>query len=47
MHEDATAGPARLVPQPLRAAGLLPRNVETLRRLASIAERRTEPSDGD
>lgn len=45
MREDAVAGPSRLVPKPLRAAGLVARNKETLRRLAFLAERRTEPDD--
>ena len=38
--EDAVAGPGRLVPKPLRDVQLAWRNVETLRRLAYIAERR-------
>ena len=38
MREDAVFGPARLVPAPLRAAVIAPRNVETLRRLALLAE---------
>lgn len=38
--EDATEGPGRLVPQPLRAAAIAPRNRETLRRLAFLAEGR-------
>ncbi len=40
LREDATAGPGRFVPYPLRLAALYPRNVETLRRLAFIAEGR-------
>jgi len=40
LEEDAVAGPARLVPKPLRDAPLGWRNVETLRRLAYLAERR-------
>ena len=43
LDEDAVSGPGRLVPKPLRAAGLLARNAETLRRLAFLAERRTAP----
>jgi uncharacterized protein YndB with AHSA1/START domain len=43
MGEDAVAGPGRLVPRPMRYAGLLARNKETLRRLAFLAERRTAP----
>ena len=41
IEEDAIAGPGRLVPTPVRHAGLKWRNVETLRRLAFVAERRT------
>lgn len=40
MREDVVGGPARLVPQPLRAPVLLWRNRESLRRLAWLAERR-------
>ena len=40
IEEDAVSGPGKLVPQPARAPGLKWRNVETLRRLAYIAERR-------
>ncbi|RLV48471.1 SRPBCC family protein [Nocardioides mangrovicus] len=40
LEEDAASGPARLVPAPLRAPGLHWRNVEALRRLAYLAERR-------
>jgi len=38
--EDVSDGPARLVPQPLRVAGIDGRNHETLRRLALLAEGR-------
>lgn len=41
LEEDAVSGPGRLVPKPLRDAGLKWRNVEALRRLAYIVERRT------
>jgi hypothetical protein len=41
IEEDVVAGPGHFVPKPLRAAALRWRNVETLRRLAYIAERRT------
>lgn len=41
IEEDPVAGPGRLVPKPLRDVPLAWRNVETLRRLAFIAERRT------
>lgn len=40
IEEDAAAGPGLLVPSPLRGLALGWRNVETLRRLAYIAERR-------
>lgn len=40
MEEDAASGPARLLPAPLRHLSLNWRNVETLRRLAYVAERR-------
>ena len=36
--EDVVSGPARLVPARLRAAGIGARNVETLRRLALLAQ---------
>ncbi|MDP3893962.1 SRPBCC family protein [Nocardioides sp.] len=41
MHEDAVAGPGRLVPPPVRGLSLKWRNVEALRRLAYLAERRS------
>lgn len=40
--EDATAGPGRLVPKPVRTPVLTWRNSETLRRLAYLCERRTD-----
>jgi uncharacterized protein YndB with AHSA1/START domain len=40
IEEDAVSGPGRLVPEPVRAALMKVRNVETLRRLAFIAEHR-------
>jgi uncharacterized protein YndB with AHSA1/START domain len=40
IEEDAASGPARLMPKPARDLPLSWRNVETLRRLAYIAERR-------
>ncbi len=39
LDEDAVRGPGAAVPRPLRQAGLVPRNRETLRRLALLAER--------
>jgi uncharacterized protein YndB with AHSA1/START domain len=41
IEEDAAAGPGLLVPKPVRGLTFQWRNVETLRRLAYIAERRT------
>lgn len=40
IEEDAVSGPGRLMPKPLRDLPLAWRNVETLRRIAFIAERR-------
>lgn len=40
IEEDAVRGPGRLIPAPIRHAQLAWRNVESLRRLAFIAERR-------
>lgn len=40
IEEDATSGPAQLMPKPARQAMIHPRNVEALRRLALIAEGR-------
>ena len=40
MEEDAVSGPATLLPKPLRHLGLRWRNVESLRRLAYVVERR-------
>ena len=41
IEEDAQQGPARLIPKPLRDLPLTWRNVESLRRLAYVAERRS------
>jgi hypothetical protein len=43
--EDVSDGPARLVPQPVRVAGIDVRNQETLRRLALLAEGRNGGGD--
>lgn len=40
IEEDAVSGPGKLMPKPLRDAQLHWRNVETLRRLSYLAERR-------
>lgn len=40
LAEDASRGPARLLPKPVRQALMLKRNTETLRRLAFLAEGR-------
>jgi uncharacterized protein YndB with AHSA1/START domain len=47
IKEDATRGPALLVPEPVRQVVLAARNKETLRRLAYIAEHRAHPDSGD
>lgn len=39
MREDATHGPGLLVPKPLRQLAIVPRNRESLQRLAYLAER--------
>lgn len=41
IEEDAVSGPGRLLPKPLRDVQLTWRNVETLRRLSYLAERRS------
>lgn len=38
MREDVVSGPARLIPYPLRGPLIFQRNVESLRRLAYLAE---------
>ncbi|WP_168582983.1 SRPBCC family protein [Gephyromycinifex aptenodytis] len=43
MREDASAGPAKLMPKPARQAAIGPRNVETLKRLLLLAERQSTP----
>jgi uncharacterized protein YndB with AHSA1/START domain len=40
IEEDARSGPGRLVPEPIRRKMLEIRNVETLKRLAFVAENR-------
>jgi hypothetical protein len=42
--EDVTGGPGRLIPRPARQLLITPRNTEALRRLALIAEARTDPA---
>lgn len=42
MREDVTKGPGRVVPKALRQLALQPRNRESLRRLAFLAERTVE-----
>ncbi len=44
IEEDAESGPGLLVPKPARDLGLHWRNVESLRRLAFLAERRADPA---
>lgn len=43
IRERAVSGPGLLVPTPLMDAGLYLRNIETLQRLAFIAEARRKP----
>jgi uncharacterized protein YndB with AHSA1/START domain len=43
-EDVATSGVRALVPRPLRSAMIRARNVETLRRLAMLAERATSPT---
>lgn len=45
LSEDATSGPGLLVPGPLRRLLMLPRNDETLRRLAHLARGRAGAGD--
>ena len=40
IEEDVESGPARLIPRAVRLPGMAWRNVESLRRLAYVAERR-------
>jgi hypothetical protein len=47
IEEDAIAGPAMLMPKPLRDVQLKWRNTESLRRLAYVVERRTAGSVSD
>ena len=42
MTERAVAGPGRFIPGPVQDAGITPRNRETLRRLALLAQRGPE-----
>ena len=42
--EDVTSGPGRLLPKPARDPQIAWRNVETLRRLAYLVERRQQPA---
>jgi hypothetical protein len=44
IEEDASSGPGRLVPEPIRRKMLEIRNVETLERLAFVAENRVRDS---
>ncbi len=41
MEEDVVSGPTKLLPHPVRAAMIVPRNNETLRRLTYLAEGRS------
>lgn len=44
ISEDASAGPGLLVPKPLRQLMIAPRNREALKRLAYLAEGRSQPA---
>ena len=44
IEEDASSGPGKLVPEPVRRKMLKVRNVETLKRLAYVAENRSHGS---
>ena len=46
MTEDVTRGPGRYIPKALRQPAIALRNTETLRRLAYMAEGRTDPRAG-
>jgi uncharacterized protein YndB with AHSA1/START domain len=46
MAEDVTRGPSRLLPQFVRQPAIAVRNAETVRRLAYIAEGRSNPAAG-
>lgn len=46
LDEDADRGPGRIVPRPVRDALIVPRNRESLRRLAMLAERRPATGAG-
>lgn len=46
MREDFVRGPATMMPKPLRQLAIRQRNVETLHRLALLAERLEEPETG-
>jgi uncharacterized protein YndB with AHSA1/START domain len=45
--EDVSRGPGRFVPKALRQPAIALRNTETLRRLAYMAEARTNPNGGN
>jgi NAD(P)-dependent dehydrogenase (short-subunit alcohol dehydrogenase family)/uncharacterized protein YndB with AHSA1/START domain len=47
LREDAVNGPGQLLPQPVRQAAIVPRNKESLRRLAFLAEGRYRDSSSD
>ncbi|MGL5910793.1 MAG: SRPBCC family protein [Phycicoccus sp.] len=46
IEEDASSGPGLLVPLPVRQAAIVPRNHESLRRLALVAEGRHREQAG-
>lgn len=45
IEEDASSGPGKLIPKPVRQLAIGPRNVEALKRLALLAEGRHRTGD--
>lgn len=45
IEEDASSGPGKLIPKPVRQLAIGPRNVEALKRLAFLAEGRHRQGD--
>ena len=45
IEEDASSGPGKLIPKPVRQVAIGPRNVEALKRLAFLAEGRHRNGD--
>jgi hypothetical protein len=47
IREDAVTGPGLLIPKPVRQATVVPRNKESLRRLALLVEGRYRGSSSE